>query len=267
MKYFVKLLKWLNLYNQRFPKKIFNSRLMMVNPEDHIQRQLFWYGKYEDEAMRYLEKIITPKSVVFDVGANVGYFSLVSSKLAYEGIVHAFEPVAIIREQLLENIAINRVNNVFVHPYAVSNKSVKGAMEIASRQNIGMSRLIAPADGHSTEEKVEVIALDEWVKTNEITIVDLVKIDAEGSEFNILDGMRNLLLEMRPVLLLEIVTGQLALYGANAVMIYELLHNYKYKAFIPMRGNNLREADFGEEGYTVFFFPAPIRNWELGIGN
>jgi len=65
---------------------------MYVNPNEHIGRRIYFDGYYEGSEWRVLKKLITPSMCIFDIGANIGSWSLLFSKLAQEGTVYAIEP-------------------------------------------------------------------------------------------------------------------------------------------------------------------------------
>ena len=73
-----------------FLKRIHNGLLVAVEPREHIQQQLFWYGFYEKIYVLTWEAFILPGAVVLDIGANFGYYSMVAAPKA--SAVYAFEP-------------------------------------------------------------------------------------------------------------------------------------------------------------------------------
>jgi len=66
---------------------------MLITPAEHIQQQLFWYGYYEKPVALLLEEFIKDDSTILDIGAHIGYFTLVAAQRAKNGKIYAFEPV------------------------------------------------------------------------------------------------------------------------------------------------------------------------------
>jgi FkbM family methyltransferase len=90
--------------------------------DDELQRQIC-FELYEQPLARHLRKVLRKGSVIYDIGANVGFFTLLASELVGgEGEVHAFEPVPADSESLARNIEQDNVQNVILNEIAVSSK-------------------------------------------------------------------------------------------------------------------------------------------------
>src|SRR5436190_8717001 len=79
LKYFLKAAKSLGIADKVYKKRLHNNFYMLLNPTEHIQQQLFWYGCYEKEVGDLLRKMLRANDVFIDIGANIGYFSLLSA--------------------------------------------------------------------------------------------------------------------------------------------------------------------------------------------
>jgi FkbM family methyltransferase len=170
----------------------------------------FLKGDAEPEVQQALERFIEPGQVVYDVGANIGFFTILCARLTGpEGKVFAFEPMPQNAEALRHNISLNGLDNVVVVQKALSCESgtanlflsphsafhsldVEGA---SKRENLG------PQAG---EISVETITLDEFVAEDPARVPDLIKLDVEGAEVLALQGMRETLRSAEPLLLCEL---------------------------------------------------------------
>ncbi|MGZ5549016.1 MAG: FkbM family methyltransferase, partial [Nitrososphaeraceae archaeon] len=189
--------------NKNYRKKIYNGMFMNVSPREHIQKDLFWYGIYEKNQVLAWQNFVKSDSIVIDIGANIGYYSLVASAIAVKGSVYAFEAASQTFQLLVQNINSNRVSNVFPVRMAIYNESSEMELFISGEFNIGMTGLRKVGNKDVTIEKVQTISLDEWIKTTGVK-VDLIKIDIEGAELLALKGMEGILKDSRPVLFIEI---------------------------------------------------------------
>jgi FkbM family methyltransferase len=156
-------------------------------------------GTTEPLVQDFLQRNVRPGDVVLDVGANVGFFTLIAARLVgSEGRVYAFEPLPSNVETLRRNVELNALANVEIIEAAV------GAVEGRARLALGRSsldgRLIA--DDQSAEESVEVrvVSLDGVGLRDPARVV---KIDVEGAEWDVLKGMKDLL-RTRPIILCEV---------------------------------------------------------------
>lgn len=155
-----------------------------------------WLGSYEASIQREFQAAIRPGSVVYDVGANVGFYTLLSSRLTGpSGSVYAFEPAPGNIEALRRHISLNKAANVTLFPAAVSSVSGTEGFDPGAHRFIG--RL-----SDSGTLRVEVVTLDELVAKGDVQPPEVIKIDVEGSELEVLRGAGAILERYHPVLLL-----------------------------------------------------------------
>jgi len=154
-----------------------------------------WLGTYERFAQRIFVEHVRPGSVVYDVGANAGFFTLLSSKLAGpSGAVYAFEPMERNLRYIREHLRLNRTENVHVVSMAVSDRI--GPVRFAAAHNPAMGGLAAGG-----EIEVQSTTLDELAST--IALPSFIKMDIEGAEHAALSGAVELLRSAHPVVLLS----------------------------------------------------------------
>lgn len=145
---------------------------------------------------------LSPGAVFFDVGANVGFFSLLAARLVGPtGAVHAFEPVPANAACIRANVAANRFGNVTVWPMAVGRAPGTATMRLA--RHPGGATLAGDLQDPAGTLTVEVVTLDGLVGRGALPAPTLVKVDVEGAEADVLAGMTAVLDEHRPVVLVE----------------------------------------------------------------
>ncbi|MFW6078443.1 MAG: FkbM family methyltransferase [Gemmatimonadota bacterium] len=153
-------------------------------------------GSYEPEQTRRFEASVLPGGTVLDIGAHVGYYTLLASDLVGDtGTVWAFEPNPRNARFLRRHVEINRCGNVRIVEAAVSDRG--GAARFAAGSGSGTGRL---ADAGALE--VRTVRLDEYCARHGIA-PSVLKIDVEGGELAALRGARDLLSRGRPVLFLS----------------------------------------------------------------
>jgi FkbM family methyltransferase len=146
-----------------------------------------WLGSYEHAKRRLFEQIVKPGDVVYDVGANVGFYSLLASELvSTSGRVFAFEPVPRNIDLLKRHIQINKRENVCI-------------IECVVGDSIGTARFVL-GDDYSTGSiassgslLVQTLTLDSLVNQETILPPNVVKIDVEGAELEVLTGAQGIL--------------------------------------------------------------------------
>lgn len=140
--------------------------------------------------------------VVFDIGANWGYFTFLFSKLTGpKGCVHCFEPVPITYEKLLSNMQYCK--NIKFNNIAVGEKR-KMARISYDTSDLEKASLLSFPKSNDSFANVEVIPLDDYVAETEISRLDSIKCDVEGYELHALRGMEQTLCRFHPKLTLEV---------------------------------------------------------------
>ncbi len=148
-------------------------------------------GVYEPLETKLVRKEVKKGDVVLDIGANIGYYTLIFAKLVgKKGRVFAFEPDPTNFALLKKNISINGYKNVILVPKAVAGKTERRKLYLI-KDNPGGHRLYdSPQSDRSLE--VEAISLDDYFRGNNLRI-DFIKMDIEGAEKEAILGMINLL--------------------------------------------------------------------------
>ncbi|MEM7791070.1 MAG: FkbM family methyltransferase [Verrucomicrobiota bacterium] len=162
-------------------------------------------GVYERHIQRVLEKECQDAKTVYDIGAHVGYFSLLFGHLLKgDGRILAFEPSPRERAVFADLIAVNTFRDrVELLPWAVSDES--GELSFAPRSFTGILQKANPEKHKDTDSiTVRSVTLDECVYELQKPAPDLLKVDVESAEALVIDGARTLLSEHRPRLLIEV---------------------------------------------------------------
>jgi FkbM family methyltransferase len=156
---------------------------------------------YEPHVVSLLQSVLTPASVVLDIGANIGVHTLVASTLAREGRVFAFEPSTHHLEYLARNVAANGATNVVIERVAVMD--VPGVVVLSMPKTFQAGSFISSDQREGLVEEVPAITIDHWARGAGVDSCDFVKIDIEGCEQLALAGAAESLRRWQPLLLVE----------------------------------------------------------------
>lgn len=152
---------------------------------------------YEPHVTAAMCPLLMPGKVFLDVGANIGYYTLLAaSRVGDRGKVIAFEPAAENQTLLRRSLAANRLNNVDLHPFAVAD--VNGIVGYGMDDSNGR---VDPGDPAASPLQVSAVTLDTFL-ANEPRI-DVVKMDIEGAEDRALRGMSSVIRRHRPIIFTE----------------------------------------------------------------
>ncbi len=174
-----------------FPMTV-GEHKMFLDPRDKgVTSELSLYGLMEAFETELVKKEIKKGDCVLDIGANIGYYTLIFAKLVGdEGKVFAFEPDPDSFALLKKNVEINGYRNVTLIQKAVSNRTEKAKLYLCG-DNFADHRIYDSHDGRNSIG-IETIRLDDYFKDPGQKI-GFIKMDIQGSEFLAAEGMLDLL--------------------------------------------------------------------------
>lgn len=207
-----------------------------IDLEERVSRTLYLFGSFEPAITALVSSLVKPNNVVFDVGANFGYFTAHLSRLVGQGgFVYAFEPDPRNIERLSQTITSNDMGNATIERCALYDRvgSVTFHLSTNLEDNMGSSSIIQDDAGRAKLE-VPSDTIDHFMATRGIGQIDFMKMDIEGGEVGALAGASEALRRQSiRRLLLELHVGvvgveearkqvdQLVAYGYLARMIDE----------------------------------------------
>jgi len=162
-----------------------------------------WLGSYEQEKILAFTHALRGKSVVYDIGANVGYYGLVASALlGRTGLVIAFEPDQRNIFFLRRHLSLNNIDNVQIVEAAVADCS--GTAGFCQEPNRSMGKLSDDGD-----IAVRTVTIDDFIRESSVPPPDVMKIDVEGAEMRVLRGAERTLSEVQPTVFLATHSAEL----------------------------------------------------------
>ena len=225
--------------------------------EEWIQQHIYFFGTWDEPGSRFLKSQLKPGDVFLDIGANIGSYSMVASKIVgLQGEVHAFEPVARVFSKLMQNIELNKLINISANRNAVYETSGTLELYVSSKENEGMSSIFHHDTESGEVERVEAITIDEYIEKKNLKRVDMIKIDIEGAEWFALRGMQNTINLFKPLILME-VSDDVMLNGPfKGKDIFDLMKSMNYTMKGIDREGRLVELTGISTDYTNFAFCA-----------
>ena len=237
---------------------------MVWEPEDPgtAPNVLVNHGAYEPTERAYLLEAGSGAHVVFDVGANVGFYSLYwALHLAPGGSVHAFEPVPSTFSWLRRNVALNNLEGVIrANNFGLADEAKKVSMFMPGFTGSGAASMknLHPEEA-TIEVEVRFDTLDEYFSANKLCRLDLVKADVEGSEMFVLRGGRKTIEQFRPLIFLELLRKWSKPFGYHPNDVIGMLGEIGYRCFtfgekrlVPFHEMNEETIEKG------FFFADPL---------
>jgi FkbM family methyltransferase len=169
---------------------------------DHVGDKIAKHGLYEPENLALLLDLLSKmdKPTVLDIGANIGNHALAFATQA--ATVHAFEPVPTILALLKQNVQVNGLSHVHVHPIALSDSEGTATIYMNQSGNMGASSF-DQRESKAIPVEVKKQTGDNFLASGQVGKVALIKIDVEAHEVFVLRGLRDTLARDRPWLTME----------------------------------------------------------------
>jgi FkbM family methyltransferase len=193
---------------------------------------------YEPKLVNYCIKYLDKNRDVIDVGANIGFYTILFAKNLNNKKVLSIEPTKNAAQRLSHNVELNDVTkNVVIFEGVASN--MNGTMEIKTivgkeeYSSLGVMKHPSIIKDKYITQKVMSMTIDNLVKQNFLD-PGFIKVDAEGVEHLVFEGAQNVLKEKRPIILSELSDFLLKENGSSSKEIINLIKNCKYDIFDPI---------------------------------
>jgi FkbM family methyltransferase len=229
---------------------------------------VYWNDPAKFEFTPVFTKLIKQCNSFLDIGANLGFYSFVAAKSNPNIIVHSFEPSNGAHYYISRNVAHNKANNVTVHKTALSDKN--GAISFHEEINPKYPYLKHFLSGISNTDNthsmrasksydVTTETLDHFVQRIDLSSVDLIKMDTEGTEHLIVSQGLNTLQKFKPILIIEILDDSAAQSLERLILPLDYkMFQYTDKGLLP-----LDKITFGDNEKDRNFFFVPLSKLDL----
>ncbi|MEV0849214.1 FkbM family methyltransferase [Streptomyces sp. NPDC049954] len=205
-----------------------------VDTQDLIQRFLYMFGVWEPHMTRWLQGRLRPGDTYVDIGANIGYFTVLTARLVGpRGRVVAVEASPVFHQRLLQQVRLNGLRNVRALNAAVSDTEETLNFVLASSRNMGANSIV-PYEGPA-ESSFDIAAhpLPTLLDDEEIASARLIKIDVEGAEGSVVRGMAPLLDRLRPdaEITVEVTPERMKQLGDSTEELMETMRRHGFHAY------------------------------------
>jgi FkbM family methyltransferase len=190
------------------------------------------YIGFEQDEISFLNRFLRSGDVFFDIGSNIGLFSLHASVIVGEsGKIIAFEPTPDSFKKLVENIELNNIKNILPVNIGLSDKKGFLELNISGNGYDAWNSFANLNDNYYIEKRaVEVLTLDDFIAQNNISKINLIKLDVEGWELFVIRGGENYIKNAKDlVLLIEFTEENAFAAGYYVHEIYDLLKSWGYE--------------------------------------
>lgn len=230
------------------------------------------FGSYETDETNFLKSVLCDGEIFLDIGANLGWYSLVLGRNCPKSRIYAFEPIPSTVGVLEKNIRLNRLENIETVCMGMFNKEDELNFLFAPDVSGATSlKLTGQSRGRTSIQNVacRTTTLDVFCASRDI-VPSLLKIDVEGAELMVVQGGEKIL-ESTPIILMELLRKWSREFGYHPNDVFTLLERYGYRAWVFAEDHKLEACprvteDTMQTNY-VFMHPQKhaevISQWEL----
>ncbi|MBW5423016.1 FkbM family methyltransferase [Streptomyces sp. BG9H] len=208
--------------------------LFAVDTQDLIQRYLYLFGAWEPHMTRWLKSRLRGGDVLVDVGANVGVFAVLGSRLVGDtGRVVAVEASPTFHRRLLRNAALNGCDNIRAVNAAVSDSHKSLTFILASSHNMGANSIVPYEGPAESTFEARALPLPELLEADEIARARVIKIDVEGAEGGVVRGLEPVLDRLRPdvEIAVEVTPERMAQLGDSADELLATMREHGFHSY------------------------------------
>ncbi|MDF2077149.1 FkbM family methyltransferase [Pseudomonas mendocina] len=198
------------------------------------------FGQYERDETAFLKSVLRDGEVFLDIGANLGWYSLVLGRRCPNSRIYAFEPIPSTVEVFERNIRLNRLENIEVLRMGLFNQEDELDFLFAPDVSGATSlKLAGQFRGRASIQNVacRTTTLDAFCASRNI-VPALLKIDVEGAELMVVQGGEKIL-EATPIILMELLRKWSRAFGYHPNDVFALLERYGYRAWVFDEGGGL----------------------------
>ena len=215
----------------------------MYHPGQIEENEIFWNGLskgWERKSLQLWQLLSKDSNTILDIGANTGIYGLVAQALNPSAKVFCFEPLPAVYNLLVKNIHKNSFL-IRSEMLALSNYSGSAKIYLNKGESFAYSVTVNKNTlNHNNFDELEIqtSTLSEYIFKHKINHIDLMKIDVEGHEIEVLEGMKDFLTSFKPTILIEVLTKEI---GHELTKVFE---NMDYLYFnIDDENNSIRRTE------------------------
>ncbi|OEV04004.1 FkbM family methyltransferase [Streptomyces nanshensis] len=205
-----------------------------IDTQDLIQRYIYTFGVWEPHLTYWLRRRLKPGDAFVDVGANLGYFSLLAADLVGDGgQVVAIEASPAFHALMLQQVRRNPYRSIRAVNAAVSDRTELLTFVLASTKNMGANSIV-PYDGPAESRfEMEARPLSELLDKTELSNARVIKVDVEGAEGAVMRGLYPVMGQLRKdaEIAVEVTPSRMAKLGDAAPDLIDTMHQHGFHTY------------------------------------
>jgi FkbM family methyltransferase len=221
----------------------------------------FNFDMYEKEDSEMLFKLVDSGDTIFDIGTNIGWYSIHLARKFPNSTIHSFEPIPETFTQVKRNVELNEITNIKINNIALSNKKENLIFFYSPNVTGASSSKNITEDSNMFKLECQADTIDNYILTNKVLNLDFIKCDVEGAEYFVFQGGFETFKNHQPIVFTEMLRKWSAKFGYHPNDIVTYFSQFGYKCFVSSSGK-LKLVDQINDNTTEtnFFFLHPIKH-------
>lgn len=207
-----------------------------------VPTQILLKGFYEKDETNMAMKLISyldSNAVIFDVGANLGWYGINIKKKMPESTIYFFEPIPETANRLKDNLALNDIRDCYVINAGLLNKNEDTKIYYDITES-GASSLADLREKSTTRHiSCKMQRMDDFVKANEVSGLDFIKCDVEGTELFVYEGGKETIDLYKPIIMSEMLRKWARKFNYHPNDIIDFLSELGYQCFVVVAGTSI----------------------------
>lgn len=231
-----------------------NGIKMICDPEDErmVPMEILNFDDYEAEELKMMQRFLNKDSVILDIGANIGWYSLNIAKDVPQGYIMAFEPVPKTFQYLKKNIELNNIHNVKLYNFGLLETNDDVIFYYDPKLSAATSLRNLHEDRKKIKIKCKIKRMDDFSK--KIPKIDFIKCDVEGAEIFVIKGGIKTIKKHLPILFLEMLRKWSAKFNYHPNDIIKILSDIGYDCYFIKNGALVKIKEVNEKTTATNFY-------------
>ena len=219
------------------------------------------FGSYEKKDSDMILSLLQDDSTFFDIGGNIGWYSMAASKVKKNIDIYVFEPIKKTYDSLVDNLEINNCNNVKSYNFGLSNREDEIVFYFYEEGSGNASAAMLDETRANQQVKCHVQPLDKFFPSEGLKSLDFIKCDVEGAELLVFQGGKATISEYKPIIFTEMLRKWTARFHYHPNEIIDFLNHLGYGCYYA-EDEQLKEFFKMDEktSETNFFFLHKIKH-------
>jgi len=210
---------------------------------------------YEKNDTQMMYALIEDDFTMFDIGANIGWYSIGIAKHKKNVNIYSFEPILKVFENLKSNLKLNKLTNIKIFNHGFYNENKKLTFYYYPNESGYSSNIPFPGKEGFEEVQCELLILDEFVNKNEISKINIIKCDVEGAELFVFQGGMKVIEQFKPIILSEISRINQSKFSYHPNNLIEFFKEKGYLCFVANEYGleEIKEVNENTQETNAFF--------------